>query len=220
MSEETITTGEELQQDAAVNNEEVVTQESDQVKQVPLSALESERAKRQSYEEEIRLLKENYELMKAKQDSQSKVPSQKDEYDSLEDDDIMTVKDFKKISSSMKSQFQSTVEELKMAQKHPDYKEVISKFLPEVIKENPKLRDTLSKTQDYELAYYLAKNSDAYRSANTSLPINEKAERILKNSQASSGLSSVGASTPVNKAKSYKDMSDQEFRQLMERNRE
>lgn len=219
MSEEQLMSGEELQQDAAVNNDDLSTQQSDQVKQVPLSALESERAKRQSYEEEIRLLKENYELMRAQQQTQSKVPSQKDDYDSLDDDDIITVKDFKKISSQMKSQFQSTVEELRMAQKHPDYQEIITKYLPNVIKNNPKLRDTLQKTQDYELAYYIAKNSDEYRSANASTGIHEKAERILKNSQNSAGISSVGSSTPVNKAKSYKSMSDDEFKQLMARNR-
>jgi len=220
VSEDTLTTGEELPQVAAVNNEDELTQQSDQAKQVPLSALESERAKRQNYEEENRLLKENYELLKAQQPTQSDLPPKKDDYDSLEDDDIMTVRDFKKISSKMKNQFSSTVEELKMAQRHPDYQEVISKFLPEVIKTNPKLRETLQQTQDYELAYYLAKNSDSYRNSVGSSSINEKAERIIKNSQASSGLSSVGSSTPVNQAKRYKDMSDQDFKILMERNRE
>lgn len=217
MSDELIESGVQDIQAAAEHNEEP-NGHQEQPRTVPLDALESERAKRQRLEEENRLMRENLDLLKASQERHA--PKEKEqELDGLEDDDILTVKEFKKLSSKMTNQFKTTLNELQMAQKNPDYQEVITKYLPEVIKSNPSLRDTLQRTQDYELAYYLAKNSDGYRNAQMTTKMNADAERILKNTQSSGGISSVGASTPVSQAKRYKDMSDAEFRMLMERNR-
>lgn len=217
MNEELHESGEQDFQAAAEHNVDASSHQ-EQPRTVPLDALESERAKRQRLEEENRLMRENLDLLKASQERHA--PKEKEqELDGLEDDDILTVKEFKKLSSKMSNQFKSTLSELQMAQKNPDYQDVITKYLPEVIKSNPSLRDTLQKTQDYELAYYLAKNSDGYRNAQMNTKINSDAERILKNTQSSGGISSVGASTPVSQAKRYKDMSDDEFKMLMERNR-
>ena len=130
----------------------------------------------------------------------------------------MTVGEFKKHTSRIANQFQMTLEELRMTQKHPDYQEVVTKYLPEVFKTNPTLRESLQKTQDYELAYHLAKNSDGYRNISQKSQRNEDAERIIRNSQQTGSLSSMGASTPVSQAKRYKDMSDEEFRNLSARN--
>lgn len=216
MSEDLEYSGEEQVQDAVEQ-----TQASEAFQQpartVPLDALESERAKRQRLEEENRLMKENYELLKASQ--QNNIPKQENDLDGLDDDDILTVSQFKKLSAKMSNQFKTSLDELQMSQRNPDYQEVVTKYLPEVIKSNPSLRETLQKTQDYELAYYLAKNSEGYRNANNTQKRNSDAERIIKNSEASGGLSSVGASTPVSQARRYRDMSDQEFQKLMERNR-
>lgn len=216
MSEDLEYSGEEQVQDAVEQ-----TQASEAFQQpartVPLDALESERAKRQRLEEENRLMKENYELLKASQ--QKNIPKQENDLDGLDDDDILTVSQFKKLSAKMSNQFKTSLDELQMSQRNPDYQEVVTKYLPEVIKSNPSLRETLQKTQDYELAYYLAKNSEGYRNANNTQKRNSDAERIIKNSEASGGLSSVGASTPVSQARRYRDMSDQEFQKLMERNR-
>lgn len=219
MMEETISGVEEQAAVAPHGVEE--TQVADQERSVPLAALESERAKRQQleerfrqYEEENRLMRENLMMM----NSQRSQPKAKDELEGLDDNDVLTVGDFKKLSSKMANQFSMTLEELKMTQKYPDYQEVITKHLPEVLKTNPGLRSSLEKSQDYELAYYLARNSESYKSENKKAKKNEDAERILQNSQMSPGLSSVGSSTPVKMAKNYKNMSDDEFRALMTRN--
>lgn len=220
MSENLGESGVEEYQEAADINMEPETI-SEEPRTVPLEALESERGKRQRLEEENRLMRENLELLKASQNRN--VPKHKEhetDFNELEDDDIMTVKEFKKRSSKLTNQFQTTVKELQMAQRNPDYQEVITKYLPEVIKSNPGLRHTLEETQDYELAYYLAKNSEGYRNATNTQKIHADAERIIKNSKTGAGISSVGASTPVSQAKRYKDMSDEEFRKLMDKHRE
>jgi len=183
---------------------------------VPLAALQSEREKRQSLQDELRLIKEHIALMQANQSQSQEKP--KDEFDSLEDTDVMTVGEFRKISKKMANQFNMTIEELKMVQKHPDYQEVITKYLPDLLKQNPGLQQSLQKTQDYELAYYLAKNSDAYRSETRKSKKSADAQRIVENSQKAGSLSSMGSTSPISQARRYKDMDDREFEALVNRN--
>lgn len=178
---------------------------------VPLSALQSERALRQQKEQEIQLMKENSELWKANVQKQA---SQAQEEAELSDDDVLTVREAKRALR----QYQLSIEELRVAQKYPDYQEVVSKFLPEIIKNNPKFRSTLETTQDYELAYYLAKNSDAYRSTEKKKQVHSDAERIVQNSQKPGSLSSVGSASSIAQVKRYKDMSDEEFANVVSRN--
>ena len=182
---------------------------------VPLSALQSERAKRQQMEDELRMIKDHLALSQVKQ---SQPTQKKDDFEGLDDGDVMTVGEFKKLSSGMANKFQMTIEELKMAQKHPDYQEVITKYLPDVLKKNPGLQSTLQKTQDYELAYYLAKNSDEFRGENKRTKKSADAQRIVENSQRAGTLSSMGSTSPVSQAKKYKDMSDSDFMQEVRKN--
>lgn len=224
MSEELNETGEERveaavpAEDASSNNESErpeVEQSGEQ--NVPLSALQSERAQRQSLQEELRVIKEHLNLTMAQQ-SQGTQEKKKEYLDSLEDTDVLTVGDFKKISSNLTKQFNMTIEELKMVQKHPDYQEVIMKYLPDLLKQNPSLQQSLQKTQDYELAYYLAKNSDAYKAENKKVKKSADAQRIVENSQKAGSLSSMGATSPISQARRYRDMDDKEFESLVSRN--
>lgn len=214
MSEESHLTGDTTMQAAAAPDATQMTHNAEQERQVPLSALESERAKRQQMEEENRMMKEHFALMQAQQVSK---PAEK-KSPTLDRNDVPTWGEVEDYLSEREKQYKSSYEELRMAQKYPDYQTVITKYLPEVIKQNPRLRESLSQTQDYELAYYLAKNSDAYKSQNVREQKNADAERIIKNSQQAGSLSSMGGSTPVAQSKRYKDMSDSEFRNLMHRN--
>lgn len=196
---------------AADSQETVSEPQTAQERMVPLSALEDERAKRQRLEEEQRYIKEQWLTQQ-----QSKSP--KNEFDGLDDSDIMTVGEFKKISKQIKEEFSTSLKEIQITHKYPDYVEVIGTYLPDIVKNHPHLKDTLLKTQDYELAYFLAKNSEAYRNDQQNKNKNQDAERILKNTQQAGSLASVGASTPVSQMKRYKDMSDEEFRKEVAKN--
>lgn len=200
-----------------VENEMQVQHEQAEQKdeQVPLSALQSERAHRQQLAEELQMLKEHVSLMNSRQESQKQAS---DPFDQWSDDDIPTVGEIKKLFKEREKQFQTSLTELQMAQRHPDYADVITQHLPEVIKQNPSLKKTLEQTQDYELAYYLAKNSDSYRKQTQSTKRNLDAERILKNTQQSGSLSSMGSTSPINTAKKWKEMSDADFRKEMSKN--
>lgn len=181
---------------------------------VPLSALQQERAQRQELQDELRTIKDHLSLLQANQTR----PTEKDELDGLSDSDIMTVGEFKKVAAKFNQQFQMNVEELRMTQKYPNYQEVVTKHLPEVLKTNPGLQRSLQQTQDYELAYYLAKNSDSYKSQKKTTQRSADAERIIKNAQQSGSLSAIGGASTMNAAKRYKDMSDEEFRKEANKN--
>lgn len=223
MSEEPNVSGEQINQEAAVppsvEKGEVqpaapVENNEEQQQTVPLSALQAERTQRQQMQDELRMIKEHLALNQANQSP----PKQKDAFDGLEDGDVMTVGEFKKLTSGLTNQFKMSIEELKMAQKHPDYQEVITKYLPDVLKTNPGLKSSLQKTQDYDLAYYLAKNSDMYRKENKKSKQSADAQRLVENSQKAGSLSSLGATSPISQAKRYKDMPDKEFRELVAKN--
>ena len=210
---EDIQTG--VTQEAAALTDSQPLEPAEQVHQVPLAALESERSKRQQYEEENRLMREHLALLQ-RQSQVQQAPI--DDFGGLQDSDVMTVGDFKKMATGMARQMESSIEELKMQQKNPDYSSVVTKYLPGVLKENPRIAEHLKQTQDYELAYYLAKNSDEYKSEHKRAQRSAEAERIVMNAEHSSTLSGVGNTVPVAGTKTYKSMSDSEFRELMSRN--
>jgi len=234
MSEELNNTGEQQTEAAApsanVEKQALTEQESGQSvsndgQVVPLSALQSERAKRHEaeernkrYEEENKMMREHYALYSQQQKQQQQARVQ-DDFAGLDDNELVTVGEYKKHTARMADQFKMTLAEMQMAQKHPDYQQVITKYLPDVLKQNPRLRQTLESTQDYELAYHLATNSEAYRS-DKDMGANKSADakRIVENAERAGSLSSMGTTAPVADAKRYKDMSDSEFRKLVNKN--
>jgi hypothetical protein len=221
MSTEPINTGDhEMEAAAPVDNVQSESQDSVENKEnnnVPLEALQAERAQRQNLQEELRVIKDHIALMQTQQYTQ-KPQESKEEMDGLADDDVLTVGEAKKYLSKMNQQYQMSIEELKMVQKHPDYQDVVSKYLPEVIKQNPSLRKTLQDSQDYELAYYLARNSESFKKANKKMKKSADAERIVQNAQEAGSLSSMGSTTSMNQARKYKEMSDEEFSKIVNRN--
>jgi hypothetical protein len=214
MSEEKIS-GETVE--AAVQQDEVKLEaqpeQEEKEKMVPLSALQSERAQRQQKEQEAQMLRDNLALLQANMSQQQKPVEQSDDNDS----DVLTVGEAKKFMEKFNKNYELSLDEMRMMQKHPDYQEVITKFLPEILKNNPRIQKTLRESQDYELAYYLAKNSDAYKETGKG-KTHSDAEKIIKNAQKTGSLTSAGTASSITQTKRYKDMSDEEFEKEMSRN--
>lgn len=215
----------EIVQDAAdpkvVESSQSQTDLQTEEQMVPLSALKSERAQKQQKEQElqkkeydIRVLRDHIALMQA---NQHQAPP-KTAFNGMEDTDVVTVGELKGFAQEFERQYQLSIEELQMVQRFPDYQEVVTKYLPDILKDNPKIYDTLKKSQNHELAYFLAKNSEAYRNETKTKKINADAERIVQNSQSAGSLSSVGSSSSIAKLKRYKDMSDADFMKEVHRN--
>lgn len=218
MSEEAYDSGEASMEAAApveTDQSDSSLSESRQENHVPVEALQAERAQRQNLQDELRVIKDHLALMQAQQQYGNQQNQQEAGYDK---DDVITYGDFERLLSKKERQYQTSIDELRMTQRYPDYNDVVTQYLPEVLKQNPSLRNTLAETQNFELAYYLAKTSDGYKKSNKSKKQNADAERIVRNAQEAGSLSSIGSNSPINKAKKYRDMSDDEFRQEVNRN--
>jgi len=180
---------------------------------VPLDALQAERRERQQLQEELRALRDHVTLM-ANRTQETK----KDEMDGASDDEILTVGQAKKYINQLDSNYRSSIQEIRFSQENKDYEEVIQKYLPEVLKEKPRLKETLSKSQDFELAYHLAKNSDAYRRSQVEKQAHPAAQKIMQNTSRPGNLSQVGSTAPANSAKPYRQMTDTEFLKEVQKN--
>ena len=220
MSEEAAVSGEVITEAAAPVDSiqsEMHDGESSGSKTVPIEALQAERTQRQNLQDELRVIKDHIALMQAQQyQGQQKQNVQEPAYDK---DDVITYGELEKLLSQKEKQYQMSIEELRMTQRYPDYNEVVTKYLPDVIKQNPELRNVLAETQNYQLAYHLAKTSDSYHKDNKSTKKNADAERIVQNAQEAGSLSSLGSTSPMSTARNYKSMSDEEFMKLANKNR-
>jgi hypothetical protein len=183
---------------------------------VPVHVVQSLRSENQHLKENMRLVSEHLELLKANQMQKS---APQDNFTALSDHDVLTVGDAKKVLGQIERKRQMEMEELKMSQTYTDYNDVIRNYLPKVLKEDPELRQEIENARNpYKMAYKLAKQSAEYVDEQRTKKKSEDAERIIANSQKTGSLSAVGTPSPITKASYFKAMSDDEFRKLMNKN--
>ncbi len=204
---EEMNSGEEMEAAAPESNESMVdeTQAQEDSKVVPLEALEDERHKRQELAGQVELLKNHMNLLAAGQQK-----PQAEQTLSEDDDDILTVGQARKGMAKIEQDFQSRVSELEFASKHPDYNEVIQKYLPEALKEEPYWSTVLTPSS-FAQAYSLAKKSEAYKKDHGKRKRNADAEKMVANSQRSGSLSSVGGAASGNGQPDWLNMPKAEF---------
>lgn len=216
MSEE-ISTGEIAE--AAVQSENDVTTSVGQVEdaqQVPLSALQAERQQRQQLQENLKVMQDHMALLQANNEAPKK---ESETFDGLTDNDVLTVGEAKKFMKSFSKDQTLALEELKMSQQHSDYNEVVRNFLPEVLKNDPDLKDMIVNAPNpYKAAYYVAKRSDGYLKKKRHSSRSPEAREAVENLQRPGNLSSVGTGVSGSASKSYKSMSDGDFRKLINKN--
>jgi len=191
------------------------SQAEHQSEMVPVTALQAERRERQQLQEQMKMLQDHMTLMQSNQ----KEPEKVNEMDGLTDDDVLTVGEAKKFLGKIQQNYQTSVEELRVQQKYSDYNEVVSKYLPEVVSKNPALKTTLqSDPNRYELAYYLARNSDSFRTENKQVKQSTEAKKLVENAQKAGNLSSIGSTAPKSQISAFKDMSDTDFMKMANKN--
>lgn len=190
---------------------------SQQENTVPVHVVQSMRSENQHLKENLKLVSEHLELLKANQNHQAQV--QQDQLNSLSDHDVLTVGEAKKVLGQMEKKRRMEMEEIKMTQTHPDYTDVIKNYLPKVLSEDPELRIEIENARNpYKMAYMLAKKSTEYVDKERTKKKSEDAERIIANSQKTGNLSAVGTGSAITKASFYKSMNDDEFRKMMNKN--
>lgn len=213
--EEKLSTGVETAEAAVQPSNDEVISEPAQEESVPLSALQAERKQRQEAQQNLKIMQDHLELVKANQPQRPK----EDEFSGLQDDDILTVGEAKKHLSRLKNDYQMSIEELKMQQTFPDYGETVRKYLPEILKEDPDLRVEIENARNpYKLAYSLAKRSTKFIQDKATNTKSETAERIIQNSNRAGSLSAVGSSTPKSQMGNWKNMTDKDFMSQVNKN--
>jgi len=184
---------------------------------VPLSALQAERRERQQLQENLKLMQDHIALVQATNQQAQAKPN---EFDALSDNDVLTVGEARKFMHQFSKQQELAVEELKMAQTHSDYNEVVKKYLPEVLKTDPDLKDMIMNAPNpYKAAYHLAKRSDSYLLEQRNKARSPEANQAVQNLQRAGNLSSTGAPATSSAASVYKNMSDAEFKTIVDKNR-
>lgn len=205
--------------DAADQSDTVQQQSMQQVEeqQVPLSALQAERRERQQLQENVKLMQDHMALLQA---NNLKAQEKQSEFTGLSDNDVLTVGEAKKFMQNFTRQQELAVEELRMSQTNKDYDEVVRTYLPEVLKNDPDLKDVIMNAPNpYKAAYHLAKRSDSYLKHKSNESRSPEAKQVAQNLSRPGNLSSVGSTSASSNASGFKSMSDKEFKAIADKNR-
>jgi len=203
VSEEVKENVEQLQVPIAENNEaqnvqqEVVDVTQEKEQQVPLSALQKERKKRQEYEQELKA----YRDFQLKQMQMAQQPKEEDpsQYEPI------TKADYERAKNAEKLSIMREVEEKIWIKNNPDKIEEINERLTEFLKQRPNLVAAIeSSSNRYEEAWELMDKLSPKQKIALTKPLAEK-----KSSPGSPAVVSKSAS--MNQAIDVMNMSDEEF---------
>jgi hypothetical protein len=198
-----------------LNVQQTGAQAQQEPQMVPVTALQAERRERQQLQENLKLLQDHVSLLQAQKPKQQ----EPDALDSLSDNDVLTVGEAKKFIQNFSREQKLAVEELKMSQTHPDYNEVVRKYLPDVLKNDPELKDVITNAPNpYKAAYHLAKRSDSYLQDQREKQRSPEAQKAVQNLSRAGNLSSVGHSSSGVPGSNYKTMSDADFMKTVNKN--
>lgn len=150
-----------------------------------------DKSETQQLAEEMKLMRDHLQLLSKRQQPP---PPQENTYDDPVD----------RLALEQK-RLQIQLAEARMMAKHKDFEEVITKYLPEAIKEEPSIASWLTET-DYEKAYHLAKKSDAYLRDKAFKPKAKEAKESKIGSLSGMGSATAGTSEP-----NFLTMTNEEF---------
>lgn len=182
----------------------------------------------QSIREELKALKtenetyRNHINMMQWQTQQKPAQPAPNPFGNLDPADSITVKDAIGAYQGLEQRFNAQLAEVKMAQRTPDYNDMIKRYLPLAAQEDPELiQEIQNSANPFKTAYLAAKASKAYQEdlirdrmkAQDAAPKQHKdAERVINNLKQSGSLASVSSNiTPSGSHAGFKNMSDAEF---------
>lgn len=141
--------------------------------------------------------------------------------DGMKEDDVPNVGELRREWDQKEAMYQSRLEELQVAQMHPDYAEVIEKYALPLVKQKPYLAEGIQSSKNKALfAYELGKMAQQIQGQQTASVKSENAQRIVENSKKPGTLSQAGGQGALSKADYFASMSDQEFMKFAGRNLE
>lgn len=131
-------------------------------------------------------LKRQNEFLQMQLMQQEQTRPQSDVRPSLKEDDLLTYGEYQKLQASFereKSELKSKLDEIEMRARHSDYNEVIQKYLPEVLQDDPDLAYAIKDNPRMQkLAYRLAQSSPKYHQERLVKQNASAVDRIVENS--------------------------------------
>lgn len=170
-------------------------------------------------EERQRLMDElnMYKAQMAANTRQAPPPKAADPFDGLDDDDVLTVAELKKIAPRLVPQQDPQEIEDRVRSKHADYDEVITNYLPKLIQKKPHLAAEIRRSNNpYQIAYDLATGTPEYILAQQKAENTAKADKAEANAKKPGSLSSVGGANRRN-TEFYDSLSDDELEKRIAR---
>lgn len=130
-------------------------------------------------------LKRQNEFLQMQLMQQEQVKPQADSKMSLKEDDLLTFGEYQKLQQSHereKAELKAKIEDIEMRARHADYNEVIQKYLPDVLQEDPDLAYAIKDNPRMQkLAYKLAQSSPKYHQERLSRQNASAIEKIVEN---------------------------------------
>ena len=130
----------------------------------PVAELEAIKIELEGVKQTAELQAEQINLYKANQPAPTPVEAPSSpEFQGLQDDDVITVADLKKVMGGQEQRYGGIVTELEFKTQHSDFDNVIQSYLPELVKGRPDLAKALrSSGNPALLAYELVRSSPKY----------------------------------------------------------
>lgn len=139
----------------------------------------------------------------------------------MKEDDIPNVGELRREWDQKESMYQARLEELQFAQSHPDYAEVLDKYLAPLVKQKPHLARGIQASDHPSLmAYELGKMYQQMQERQSATIVSENAQRIVENAKKPGTLSQAGGQSALSQADYYASMSDREFMKFAGKNLE
>lgn len=144
-------------------------------------------------------------------------------FQGMEDSDIPNVREIRKEWDRRETDYQQRIEELQVAQKYPDYAEVVEKFALPLVKEKPHLAEGIQGARNKALfAYELGKMAQQMKQQQVqtqpATPPSVTAQKIVENSRKPVSLAAAGGQGVLSKADYFANMSDEQFMKFASKN--
>jgi len=206
--------GEQMGVNHEVATHETVTHEpSQEVSQNEINWRQANEALSQMKEEKARLAGELQALKAYMAQSQQPQQAQKSYFEGRERDDYANIHDVESYVNNAlgakAQEFKSTIEQLQLQAKDPNYKSVIEKYQQHL---SPAMKDLILRSENpWTTAYEAVTNSAAYYRDQLSSQQHPDARRITENARKPQTVSGVSQASSLSEASRYENMSDDEL---------
>lgn len=176
---------------------------------------------RREYQAQLDMLKANLAQSNRQHEP---VAQERKMFEGMDDSDVPNVRELRTEWESRESAYQSRIEELQVAQMHPDYAEVIEKYAIPLVHQKPHLAEGLQGAKNKALFAYelgkMAQQMQAHAAPQEPARPSENAQRMVENARKPGTLSQTGGQAALSKADYFASMSDAEFVKFASKNLE